>query len=303
MMETIGPVEIARHVWIFRQGDGTWGQNNSLLVGGAERFLLVDLRLTGVRTLELLTTATVLADGRPIDVLLTHAHGDHTNGLSVLRHGTVVYGSTGCRASLQASPFASRAMFPWARTDDIAPGVPTSCFERYLEIDLGDRIVRAHELGAGHSSSDTIVEVADAGVIACGDLHFQGGTPYVATGSVSGAIRQLDSLVSFDAAHLVAGHGPLGRMQDAQRSVDYLNWIWDKSDGISPDPDDAYDRARSLRASHAHDDLFNPERLVGNLARAALDRQGIAPGSGLDIPAIVGAMAAYARRPFLSDLC
>jgi len=52
---------------------------------------------------------------------------------------------------------------------------------------------------AAHTTNDVIAWLPEHRILFSGDLVFNGGTPFVLTGSVSGSIAALDRLEEFDA--------------------------------------------------------------------------------------------------------
>jgi cyclase len=113
-------------------------------------------------------------------------------------------------------------------------------------------------------------------VLFAGDLVFNGLTPLVFMGSVSGALHALDWLSELAPAYLVPGHGPLlsgaqiGPAFDQLRR--YYQLVLDTADG-------ALDRGWTpLEAAHACDlsdfaGWADAERIVLNLHRAYAERQ------------------------------
>lgn len=290
------------HVRVFSQGDGTWGLNNSILITGNRRRLLIDTHLTRDRTELLLQAVAAVSPELPIVAALTHAHGDHTNGTSTLSADTLVVGSIGCYQAMIGAPFASRGMFPKARIDDLHLQPPDLRFEGTIDIDLGHVIVQAIDYGPGHSTSDTVYWLPESSLAVCGDIHFEGGTPYVATGSITEAIRQVQTLQRLNPEILVPGHGPVTSTSALGTTYEYLTWVLDLAETGRLRGHTPWEVATRYRTNE-FSGLFNPERLVGNLHRAYLDLDGNPPGEGADISAVVSEMSRYAGRSRLSDLC
>jgi cyclase len=131
-------------------------------------------------------------------------------------------------------------------------------------------------------------------VLFCGDLIFNGGTPFLLMGSVSGAIEVLEHVVRpLGAQTIVPGHGPV--FTDAgpiDATLDYLRFVQDvaargQHAGLSP-----------LQAALETDlDRFtgwaDAERIAGNLHRAYAELGGAAPGAAIDILAALADMVAY----------
>jgi len=61
---------------------------------------------------------------------------------------------------------------------------------------------------AAHTTNDCLVWLPEQEVLFCGDLLFNGGTPFLLMGSVRGAADVLRKVVApIPAAVIVAGHG------------------------------------------------------------------------------------------------
>ena len=112
-----------------------------------------------------------------------------------------------------------------------------------------------------------------------GDLLFNGGTPFALMGSISGWIEVLETVLRpLGAQTLVPGHGPVCGPEVIDDMLGYLRFVQEvarqaKAAGLSP-----------LEAARAADlgkfkDLFDSERIVGNLHRAYLELRWRARGA------------------------
>jgi glyoxylase-like metal-dependent hydrolase (beta-lactamase superfamily II) len=89
----------------------------------------------------------------------------------------------------------------------VAPVTPTRTFDDSLVLDLGGRRVTALVAGPGHTRADVIVDVADAGVIATGDLVIT-PVPFVGTTSYPRAYgATLGRVLARPHRVLLPGHG------------------------------------------------------------------------------------------------
>ena len=67
-----------------------------------------------------------------------------------------------------------------------------------------------HYIGTpAHTTNDIVAYLPDQKVLFAGDLVFNGGTPFVLMGSVSGSLAAAERVRSFDADVVVPGHGPV----------------------------------------------------------------------------------------------
>jgi glyoxylase-like metal-dependent hydrolase (beta-lactamase superfamily II) len=86
---------------------------------------------------------------------------------------------------------------------DFAPNV---AFEQSLDIDLGNRAVRARFLGRGNTSGDTIVYLPGEKILIAGDLLVH-PVPYFFGAFATEHAKTLDRMAQFDAETIVPGHG------------------------------------------------------------------------------------------------
>jgi cyclase len=131
-------------------------------------------------------------------------------------------------------------------------------------------------------------------VLFCGDLIFNGGTPFLLMGSVAGAVEVLETVVApLGARTIVPGHGPVfGDGGPIEDTLDYLRFVLDiaagrRETGLSP-----------LQAARDTDlgrfaDWPDAERIVGNLHRACAELDGTPRGGPIDIVAALTDMVAY----------
>jgi glyoxylase-like metal-dependent hydrolase (beta-lactamase superfamily II) len=160
--------------------------------------LRVDLRRLGVRR-------------EPRWVVNTHAHFDHCFGNSAFAPQDGTWGHASLPPDLARTDRAALAAeFPdWAddiRADPIQP--PDRLVAASAAVDLGDRVVKLHHLGRGHTGGDLVVAVPDARCVYAGDLVEESGPPAYGQDSFPlewpTTLMQLLNL-SFDV--LVPGHG------------------------------------------------------------------------------------------------
>ena len=214
------PVADGVDAWV--QPDGTWWVNNAGAVHDGDQVLLVDTCADATRTTALLDAVSRATGHAPVRWLVnTHQHGDHVHGNALLPATTTVVGHRAMRAGLAADfVFAARPPF-WTPRPDWGVDrlrLPDLTFESRVVVHVGGLEVAVHHPGyTAHTAGDVVVHVPDRGVLLTGDLLFHGLTPMLLMGSVEGALRSLEWIASFDAAHVVPGHGPLVAAADLDR--------------------------------------------------------------------------------------
>jgi cyclase len=133
-----------------------------------------------------------------------------------------------------------------------------------------------------HTTNDSIVWIPERSVLFCGDLIFNGGTPFLLMGSVAGALQVLDQVIAPLAARtIVPGHGPVFEgAEPIERTLAYLRFVQQaavsgREAGLTP-----------LEAAIQTD--------LGEFAQwPDAERPDAPPGATVDIIAALGDMVAY----------
>jgi cyclase len=221
----------------------------------------------------------------------THHHGDHTYGNSLFGRATII-GHDNCRAALIATGMPGNTGI-WQPVDwgDVTLAPPTLTFADRVRLWSGDQPLEVSYVGqAAHTTGDSLVWLPEQEVLFCGDLLFNGGTPFLLMGSVRGAIDVLTNVVApIPARTIVPGHGAPCDHQLIGTIVGYLEFVLATAEkgigaGLSP-----LELAR-------HTDLggyagwLDSERIVGNLHRAYAD---LGAAADVDVIAALTDMVAY----------
>ena len=283
--------EVADRVFAYIQPDGSWFINNTGFVVGDQSVVSVDACSTERRTrayLDRIATVTAV----PVTTLInTHHHGDHTFGNCIFGNVTII-GHERCREEVIRGGLPGYGGFfdpvDWGELTLAPPNVTLS--DR-LQIWSGDTPIEVSYVGQpAHTTNDCLVWLPMQEVLFCGDLLFNGGTPFLLMGSVTGAIEVLTSVVApIPARTIVPGHGsPCGR-DLIDTVVSYLTFVLETAReginaGLSP-----LDTARETDLGE-YAGWLDRERIVGNLHRAYCDLGG---GPEVDIRAALKDMVAY----------
>lgn len=265
---------IGEGVYAYIQPDGGWCVNNAGMVRSGDRTMLIDTAATERRTLALAEAVESVAPQGPDYVVNTHFHGDHTFGNGYFKPGAVIVAHENCaREQIQAGP-GLRGLWPdveWGRTPIVPPDVVYGGSSAGLG-GLGRRVELIHP-GPAHTTGDTLVWLADDGILFAGDVVWAGITPFCLMGSVTGSLAVLDRLRGLGADTIVPGHGPVGGPELLERTASYLSWLLDLAAG-------GLRAGRTpLETAYAADleryaELGDAERVVGNLHRAYADLAG-----------------------------
>ncbi len=291
--------EVSAGIYAYIQPDGTWWINNTGFVVGASRVAAVDACATETRTRGFLDAIAATAGRRPVRTLVnTHHHGDHTHGNYLFGDATIIAHER-CRAEILAEgpPGTSKLVKSGTWTDvgwgEIQTAPPFLTYTDRVSLYVDD--LKCEVIHAGtpaHSSNDSIVWIPERRVLFAGDLLFNGGTPFLLAGSVTGALVAVAALKDLGAETIVPGHGPVCGPEVIDDILAYLNFVLDlaragTAAGVRP-----LETARSADLGEFAR-LTDPERLVGNLHRAYADLSGTAAGARVATDAALADMIVY----------
>jgi cyclase len=286
-------IEIDTGVFAYIQPDGSWWINNCGILAGTGESVLVDTCSTERRTQLLLDTVNRVAPGPIRAVVNTHHHGDHTHGNWLTRPAAVI-GHTRCRDSILAAGLPHfEGVFSPVEWGDIELEPPMVTFDERIDVHVGDIRAELHYIGTpAHTTNDVVVWIPDRRVLYTGDLVFNGGTPFMVMGSVTGSLTALDRLSEFDAEVIVPGHGPVCDMSVIDRLRRYDRFVLDIAQQAIADDVSALEAARDTDLGEFAE-LTDAERIVGNLHRAMFELTGAEPGAAIDVVSAIRDMVAY----------
>jgi cyclase len=206
--------EPAEGVFAWVQPDGTWWVNNAGAVAGPEGVLIIDTCATEARTRRFLDAVRAATGDAPLRYAVsTHLHGDHTHGNSLLPAATVLIAHEETRRGILADFIIDGCPPLWEPVPDwgaVTRRPPDLTMTSELTVNLGDRRIEVRHPGyTAHTPGDVVAWLPQERVLFTGDLIFNGLTPMLGMGSVTGALRALDWIASFEPALVVPGHGPL----------------------------------------------------------------------------------------------
>ena len=290
----LGPpklAEVGDGVFAYIQPDGTWYINNTGFVVGRSSVISIDACSTERRTRAYLDRIGSVTPA-PVTMLVnTHHHGDHTYGNSLFGQATIV-GHENCRAQLIATGMPGNTGI-WEPVDwgDVTLAPPALTFADRVRLWSDDQPLEVSYVGqAAHTTGDILVWLPEQQVLFCGDLLFNGGTPFLLMGSVRGAIDVLTNVVApIPARTIVPGHGAPCDRQLIGTIVGYLEFLLATAEkgiaaGLSP-----LDLARQTDLGD-YAGWLDSERLVGNLHRAYAD---LGAAADVDVTAALTDMVRY----------
>jgi cyclase len=288
-------LEVSAGIYAYVQPDGTWWINNTGFLVGPRGVISIDACSTELRTRAYQAAIAAVTPAPVRAVVNTHHHGDHTFGNCLFPGAAIVAHE---RARAEAIAFGPPRDLPfWDGPDwgQLALDPPFVTFTDEIAVHAGDLRAQVRYVGTpAHTTNDSILWIPERSILFCGDLIFNGGTPFVLMGSVAGTIDVLEHVVRpLGARTIVPGHGPVfAGSGPVDATLDYLRFVIDVAAaghdaGLSP-----------LQAARETDlgrfaGWADAERIVGNLHRAYAELGGAPPGAPIDIIAALGDMVAY----------
>ena len=287
--------QVSEGIYAYLQPDGSWYLNNTGFLVSRDGVISVDATSTERRTRAYLDAIATVAP-RPVRTLVnTHHHGDHTFGNCLFRGAAIVAHERAREEAIAFGPPRELPFWDGPEWGDLYLDPPFVTFTEELTLHVGDLRAHLRHVGtAAHTTNDSIIWIPERSVLFCGDLIFNGGTPFVLMGSVAGAVEVLETVVApLGAQTIVPGHGPVfGDSGPIDDTLDYLRFVLDvaagcREAGLSP-----------LQAARGTDlgrfaDWPDAERIVGNLHRACAELDGTPRGGPIDIMAALADMVAY----------
>ncbi len=287
-------IEVADHVFAYIQPDGSWYINNTGFVVGAQGVTSIDACSTERRTRAYLDAIREISD-QPVRTLVnTHHHGDHTHG-NYLFPGATIVAHELCREEVLAAGLPDYHGI-W---DDVEWGAlelapPFLTYRDSVTVWVDGTPCEVRHVGSpAHTTNDSVVWLPERSVLFCGDLLFNGGTPFVLMGSVAGAIDVLETVVApLGARTIVAGHGPVAGPELIDDVLSYLRFVMTTARegldaGLTP-----LETARDADLGE-FGGLSDHERIVGNLHRACAELSGTPCGGPIDLRAALADMISY----------
>jgi len=286
--------EVSEGVYAYIQPDGSWYLNNTGFLVDSRGVISVDATSTERRTRAYLDAIATVTP-QPVRTLVnTHHHGDHTYGNGLFTGATIVAHER-CRAEVLAlAPPANTGIFTDVDWGDLRLTPPFLTYDTGVTLWSGDLRCDIRYVGMpAHTTNDSVIWIPSRSVLFAGDLVFNGGTPFLLLGSVTGSIEVLEQVVRpLRAVTIVPGHGPVCGPELIEDTLGYLRFIQDLArEGIAAglSPLDAA-RQADLGSYAAWTDA---ERIVGNLHRAYLELTGAERGAPVDAAAALRDMVTY----------
>ncbi len=224
--------KLADGVWavvsVTTNGDYTTVSNGGI-VAGRDGVLCIEGFNTPAGGRWINQLAKELTGRWPDYVVLTHLHGDHSNGLEgyLRQDGGPRIISTATTRELMAQRAATVATDPDelglvnSNIKTVLPDAVIPNRDVRLTIDLGGRTLVLHQR-SGHTPSDLTVHVDDPRVVFTGDLVFNGLFPFYGDAIPSRWLESLGNLLDDDQSTFVPGHGSVASRDDLKPYMELM---------------------------------------------------------------------------------
>jgi cyclase len=292
--DTAELVSLGRGAYAHVQAPGTWWINNAGFIAGSRGVVCIDTCATRRRTEDYLRQVRLVTN-QPVRILVnTHHHGDHTFGNALLPEATVVAHERTREELLAMGP--PQPMPFWTEVDwgGLELNPPVLTYADRVTVWVDDLPLEVRHVGLpAHTTNDSIVWIAEHGLLFAGDLLFNGVTPFFLQGSLIGAVQVLEEVIRpLGAQVIVPGHGEVCGPKCIDEILGYLRFVLDaaasaRQAGLTP-----LAAAREIDLGR-YAEWLDPERIVGNLHRAYSDLDGGDLGRSLDIIAVMSDMVEF----------
>jgi glyoxylase-like metal-dependent hydrolase (beta-lactamase superfamily II) len=205
--QEVGDRVFTRRFTFFNQQIGT--------VLGGKDVLVVDTRSTPAQAREILADLRELTRDPVTIVVDTHWHFDHAFGNSVFRPAAIWGHARTVDRLLARGPATIdevAAEIPAIASDirEVVIDPPDRTFEDGATVEVGDRLVELAYLGRGHTDTDIVMTVPDAGVLFAGDLLEAEAPPSFGDSYPLEWPATVERILPLVAGSVIPGHGSVG---------------------------------------------------------------------------------------------
>lgn len=231
--------QVSRSTW-YVQGESALGSpanrnfvSNAGFIDTADGVVVIDALGSPQLARELIAEIRRVTGKAVTHVIVTHYHADHIYGLQEFkRAGAKIIAQRGALDYLNSDTARSRLeasrveLAPWV--DAQTRLVPADeWIDGPRELVVGGVRLLLQPVGPAHTPEDTVVFLPAEKVLFAGDIVFRGRVPFVGQADSRHWIAALNTVLAFDAAAVVPGHGPMSTSarEDMELTRDYLTYL------------------------------------------------------------------------------
>lgn len=198
---------------------------NGGIIAGEHGTLLVESFASPAGATWMGEQARKLTGRWPTHVVLTHFHGDHTNGIEGYEASRMpAIMATEVTRDLVRRADSDRELAPDSPRPRLLSDVVILDPSQETVVDLGGRSVQVVPR-EGHTPSDVTVELDDPGVVWCGDLVWNHMFPNYRDAIPSRLSRYVRALVRSRETVYVPGHGALADARDLDNYIAVIDLV------------------------------------------------------------------------------
>ena len=170
-----GIAEIARDVWVIPDRRVPLVPNIGVIAGD-DAVLVVDTAMGPANGSRVLAAAKEKAQGRPLQLTITHFHPEHGFGAQVFRNEATIVYNRAQRDELHDKGAGYIELFRTfgpavaAALEGVELVDPHEVYDEETELDLGGRTVQLRTWGVAHTRSDQVAFLPEEGILFTGDL-------------------------------------------------------------------------------------------------------------------------------------
>lgn len=193
VMSEIEVVEYDNNLTLVLGGGG----NSAILVGDKE-VLVVDSKVASGKS-KLFDLVKQKSGNKPIILINTHLHGDHTKGNPLYKGNTIIAGAY--------------QKEDWVKENG-EDGLPTEWLKDTKEIVIGDETVILKNVGQAHTFNDVVVFFKNRKMLFLGDMLMIGMHPFLKENHGSKIALYIEKtnlvMAEFQPEKIIPGHGRVG---------------------------------------------------------------------------------------------
>lgn len=218
-------------------GDMTTVSNGGIIAGN-DAVLVIEGFNTPKGGAWMRQAAKELTGKYPTHVILTHYHGDHSNGLSGYMYegqAPSIIATTKTRELLLNNHLnqqfsAENSTIAKTGSNILIPNTVIVDTSKPTEIDLGGKMISIVPR-MGHTPSDLTIELDDPNIVWCGDLFFNHMFPYYGDAIPSALSKTCHSFMKDEDKTYVPGHGSVAVPDDIKHYLALLDHVGEAAKG------------------------------------------------------------------------